>query len=359
MTTVFVSGCYDILHAGHIEFFRQARQLGDRLVVCFASDNSLAAHKERSSVLPEAHKRALLEALRDVDEVVLGDGRELGLDFQEHFLRIRPQILAVTEDDRHGEKKQALCARIGARYVVLPKTLPFEPISTTEIVRRARTPRSVPLRVDFAGAWLDVPRYGRDGAYIVNCTIVPRVGLADWPYEIGAGLGGSAAHAMLTGTDPVDAELDAGVGWQDPAVIEETGLCVWRSGPRPALHLKRHPDLLEGSLALLWTGGDHVTPDNTDRQRDYDLIEQAGSVAAEAVRDGSREGLWQAVRLTYQAQMDEGMAELPDHGEQARKYCGGGWGGYAVYLFRDRMERDAFARSHGDARAVEPFMERS
>jgi cytidyltransferase-like protein len=357
MVTVFVSGCYDILHAGHIEFFRQAKQLGDRLIVCFASNDVLVTHKQRPSAMPEAHKRALLEALRDVDQVVLGEGRELGLDFQDHFLRIRPKILAVTEDDRYGEQKKALCARIGARCVVLPKTLPFDPISTTEIVRRVSTPREVPLRVDFAGGWLDLPRYARPGGYIVNCTIIPRVSLAEWPYNVGAGLGGSAAYAMLIGKDSVDAELDAGVGWQDPAVIKETGLCVWRSGSRPVLHLKRHPDFLGGTLALLWTGSDHVTPDNAGRKRDYGLIEQAGSVAAEAVRSGSRDGLWEAVRLSYRAQLDEGMAELPDYGEQARKYCGGGWGGYAVYLFTDRTERDAFVRSVEDTRPVEPFME--
>jgi hypothetical protein len=54
----------------------------------------------------------------------------------------------------------------------------------------------------------------------------------------GAGLGGSAAHALINGRDPVQSELDLGVGWQDPAVIRETGLCVWRSGPKPVLDFK-------------------------------------------------------------------------------------------------------------------------
>ena len=62
----------------------------------------------------------------------------------------------------------------------------------------------------------------------------------------GAGLGGSAAHALINGRDPVQSELDLGVGWQDPAVIRETGLCVWRSGPKPVLDFK-----VCASLALL------------------------------------------------------------------------------------------------------------
>jgi cytidyltransferase-like protein len=356
MITVFVSGCYDILHAGHVEFFRQARALGDRLVVCFASDRVLTAHKQRPSALPEAHKRALIESIRYVDEVVMGEGAELGLDFLDHFIRLRPQVLAVTEDDRFADAKRSLCARTGARYVVLPKTLPFEPISTTEIVRRVRIPRAVPLRVDFAGGWLDVPRLARPGASIVNCAVAPLVSLVDWPYNIGAGLGGSAARAMLVGKDSVDSELDAGVGWQDPAVIRETGLCVWRSGPRPVLALKRNPDCLAGAMALLWTGGDHRTPSLVDRGRDYDAIARAGAVAAEAARGGSLPGLRDAVRLSYQVQRAEGMAALPDRGEAAKKYCGGGWGGYAVYLFGGREARDRFVEAEAGARAIEPYL---
>src|SRR6185295_7341183 len=231
MTRVFVSGCYDIVHAGHVQFFREARALGDHLTVCFASTEVLWLHKHRRSSLPDDHKRAVLAGLDMVDEVVVGTGHDEGLDFKADFLRIRPAILAVTEDDKYAPLKRELCAQVGARYVVLPKTPPqFSPVSTTQIVRFIRAPEEAPLRVDFAGGWLDVPRFARAGAYVVNCAISPTVSLRDWPYERNAGLGGSGAWALLNGKDGVGSELDLGVGWQDPAVISETGLCVWRSG---------------------------------------------------------------------------------------------------------------------------------
>lgn len=124
MTRVFVSGCYDIVHAGHIQFFREARALGDHLTVSFASAEVLWAHKHRRSSLPDDHKHAVLAGLDTVDEVVIGKGLEEGLDFKEDFLRLRPAILAVTEDDKYAELKRDLCAQVGARYVVLPKTPP-------------------------------------------------------------------------------------------------------------------------------------------------------------------------------------------------------------------------------------------
>lgn len=136
---VFVSGCYDILHGGHIEFFNQAKALGDYLIVCFAGDKSLELHKHKKSSLPEAHKKKILESLEMVNEVVVGDYLdELGLDFKKHFLRTKPHILAVTEDDKYGETKIELCNQISAQYIVLPKTLEFEKISTTEIIKNIK-----------------------------------------------------------------------------------------------------------------------------------------------------------------------------------------------------------------------------
>ena len=358
MIRVFVSGCYDILHAGHLQFFREARALGDHLTVSFASAEVLWRHKQRRSSLPDEHKRALLASLGMVDEVVVGADLEEGLDFKQEFLRLRPDILAVTEDDKYTPLKQALCAQTGTRYVVLPKTPPqFPPISTTEIVRWIRAPQEAPLRVDFAGGWLDVPRFARPDGYIVNCSISPTVSLRAWPYEHNAGLGGSGAWALLNGKDGVSSELDLGVGWQDPAVITETGLCVWRSGRRPRLELKSDGAGLRGRLALLWTGRSHSTPALTERPRDFAAIARAGRTARDAVWRQDLAQLADAVRQSYAVQRAEGMDPLPDDpaGALAWKYCGGGFGGYAVYFFADSAARDAACTRPG-FRPIEPYV---
>ena len=74
MKTRCVSGCYDILHAGHIQFFEEARALGDHLTVSFATEEVLWVHKARRPSIPDDHKKVLLEGLRCVDKVVLGEG---------------------------------------------------------------------------------------------------------------------------------------------------------------------------------------------------------------------------------------------------------------------------------------------
>jgi cytidyltransferase-like protein len=357
MKKVFVSGCYDILHAGHLQFFEEARALGDYLIVSFASAEVLWHHKRRKPSIPDEHKQALLQGLRMIDEVIITHGHKEGLDFEDDFLRIRPDFLIVTEDDKYADLKHQLCREVGAQYVVLPKTPPkFEPVSTSSIVRWVQAPTEAPLRVDFAGGWLDVPRFARPGEYVVNCAISPLVSLREWPYEKQAGLGGSGAWALLNGRDGVDSEIDLGVGWQDPAVIRETGLCVWRSGPKPVLDFKHNGDFLAGRMAIHWTGTSHDTPGVANLPRDYGRIAQSARIARDGVLQADIHQLAEGITLYHVTQLDEGMEPLREiEGAIARKYCGGGYGGYALYLFTEPAARESAIAHTPELRAVEPF----
>ena len=358
MKKVFVSGCYDIIHAGHVQFFTEARALGDHLTVCFASDEVLMAHKNRRSSIPQDHKRGLLKALKVVDDAVIGENPKIGLDFQDEFRRIKPDILVVTEDDQHESIKRALCNELNATYVKLPKTPPlYEQISSTEIVNWIKAPDTAPVRVDFAGGWLDVPRYSRNGGFIVNCAVSPTVSLHSWSYEKRSGLGGSGAWALLNGRPGVESELNLGVGWQDPAIISETGLCVWKSGERPRLKLKRDGAILNGKMALYYTGVEHDTPGAVDKERDYNMIEQAGALAARAVEANNLNILGDSVVISYRMQMKEGMLPLPEIDTAiACKYCGGGFGGYAMYLFETEKDRDSFVTNNELVIPIEPYL---
>jgi cytidyltransferase-like protein len=342
MKKVFVSGCYDIIHAGHIKFFQDAKALGDYLIVCFASSKVLENHKDRKSSLPDDHKEEILKNLKCVDEVVKGEHYVLGLDFKQHFLRTKPDILAVTEDDLYSESKKKLCKETGVSYVVLPKTPPkFDPVSTTTIINRIKAPSKLPLRVDFAGGWLDVPKNSKNDSFIVNCAIRPFVSLRKWRYPIRSGLGGSAAWAILNGEDSFEKELKMGAGWQDPAIIKETGVCVWNSGDTPRLEIKKSGDFLNGKMGLYWTGKYHDTKNLVDIPRNYDKIAQASVIAKEAVYSSDISLLAKAINLTYEAQLEEGMDELPNIPNAiAKKYCGSGHGGYALYLFKNIFDRN-------------------
>ena len=360
MKKVFVSGCYDILHAGHLNFFKDAKALGNYLIVCFAGDKSLMKHKNRQPSIPQDHKFQLIKSIGIVDEVVVGENEdEEGLDFIDNIKLIKPQILAVTEDDKYKEKKAKVCADLGIAYVILPKTSPdLSKHSTSTIIQRIKAPDRVPLRVDFAGGWLDVPKFQIENSFIVNCAISPTVSLQKWNYETRSGLGGSGAWAILNGKCGVKSELELGCGWQDPAVIKETGLCVWRSGSFPVLELKMNGDFLKGLMALKYSGKNHDTPKNTNNARDFFLIKRAGKLAYDGVIKKDLNLIAKSINMSYAAQIGEGMEPLEEFEKAiAKKYCGGGWGGYCLYLFSRESDRDAFVSLESSNLAIEPFIE--
>ncbi len=136
---VSTNGCFDLLHAGHAATLERARAMGDGLVVLVNSDVSIRRLKgpERPFV-PEAHRVALLEALRSVDRVVLFDG-DTPLD---ELAALRPDVHVKGGSyiPERVEAEQTLLARWGGRLEVVPLV---PGVSTTEIARTIRRRASV------------------------------------------------------------------------------------------------------------------------------------------------------------------------------------------------------------------------
>jgi rfaE bifunctional protein nucleotidyltransferase chain/domain/rfaE bifunctional protein kinase chain/domain len=129
-TVVATGGCFDLLHAGHVATLRAARALGDCLVVCLNSDDSVRRLKglERPLV-PEVDRVAVLEALGCVDAVVPFDERTPEAVLQ----RLRPDVFAKGGDYALADLPEAaLLATWGGQAVVLPY---LEGRSTTQLMK--------------------------------------------------------------------------------------------------------------------------------------------------------------------------------------------------------------------------------
>jgi rfaE bifunctional protein nucleotidyltransferase chain/domain len=98
MTTVWVNGCFDVLHRGHFELFRFARSLGDKLIVGIDSDKKVQLDKgpDRPYNNQEDRKYAL-ESLRDVDEVLVFTS---AADLSACVALVQPDIMVVGSDWR-------------------------------------------------------------------------------------------------------------------------------------------------------------------------------------------------------------------------------------------------------------------
>ncbi len=215
-----------------------------------------------------------------------------------------------------------------------------------------------PVRVDFAGGWLDTPGKHRTGGYVVNCAVSPFVSKEEWLYSQRSGLGGSSAWAYINKINPFQFDMEHGNGWQDSAIILETGCCVWHSGDAPVLDFKNTGDFLRGKMALYNTNIPHDTALLSEKPRDIEHIKEASKIARKGVKESDIQTLAQAIRLTYKMQLEEGMAPLPYQDLQGLlgfKYCGSGHGGYALYLFETSAHRDKAVQGEKDFLSIEPY----
>jgi cytidyltransferase-like protein len=152
MKKVFVSGCFDLLHSGHIAFLEQAASFGD-LYVCIGSDQTVHDLKGRYPIITQEERRYMIQALRCVKECKINKGSGI-LDFEQELIEIKPDIFVVNEDG-NTPAKAALCATKHIDYKVLER-IPSEGLparSTTSL----RTHSIIPFRIDLAGGWLDQP----------------------------------------------------------------------------------------------------------------------------------------------------------------------------------------------------------
>ena len=150
---VFVSGCYDLLHSGHIEFFRQAAQYGD-LYVGLGSDETILHYKNHKPLYPEQERLFMVKAVRYVKDAFINDGDGV-MDFIGTVDRIKPDVFVVNEDGS-SEEKRRFCEERGIQYVVLQRT-PSEGLEARSSTGLKQNLCQIPTRLDLAGTWIDQP----------------------------------------------------------------------------------------------------------------------------------------------------------------------------------------------------------
>jgi rfaE bifunctional protein nucleotidyltransferase chain/domain len=132
-TVVLTNGCFDLLHRGHVHILREAKALGDILIVAINSDRSVKAIKGPSRpVLSESDRTELLAAMEMVDYVALFDEP----DPYDLIVAVRPNVLVKGGDWGSDQIVGAdIVKRNGGKVAVIPYLKGF---STTEIIERIR-----------------------------------------------------------------------------------------------------------------------------------------------------------------------------------------------------------------------------
>lgn len=197
---VFVSGCYDMLHSGHVAFFKSAARYGD-LYVGIGSDKTIEELKHRKTVYSERERLYMVKAIRYVKDAFINSGSGM-LDFVDTMDKVKPDVFVVNSDGG-SDVKRKLCEERGIEYIVLDR-IPddgLEARSTTSLRQNHKS--RIPYRVDIAGTWIDQPYVSEHGAgWALTVSIEPTVEFMErggmststrnaakkvWPYELPEG----------------------------------------------------------------------------------------------------------------------------------------------------------------------------
>lgn len=164
---VFVSGCYDLLHSGHIEFFKQAAQYGD-VYVGIGSDATYQEYKHRKPMFPQEERLFMVSNIKDVKQAYINEGSGV-LDYIPTLDLVKPDIFVVNAEGG-SEEKRRICEERGIEYIELQRT-PHEGLTARssssiksalqqEDAKSALSSQlsdGIPTRLDLAGTWIDQP----------------------------------------------------------------------------------------------------------------------------------------------------------------------------------------------------------
>ena len=358
---VFVSGCFDMLHSGHIAFFREAATYGD-LYVALGSDRTVFDLKGRTPVNNEQERLFMVQSVAYVKEAFISQGSGV-LDFEQELRDLRPDIFIVNEDGNIPAKRE-LCAELGIEYIVLRRE-PYPgltPRSTTALRRR----HLIPYRIDLAGGWLDQPWVSEHHpGPVITLSLEPtlefneRSGMASstrraaidlWGPKIPPGDYEKLAKILFCYDNPPGTQIISGS--QDSIGIVFPGLAkAYYEGEYWPSRIERHTDELtlqfvEQALYLITLGPRHAGFDVLADTR----IDRDG---AKALADAA-ENCWQAIldhdiarfgkhfRASFEAQvamfpnmMNRTVAQLIEQYRDIAlgwKLSGAGGGGYLILV---------------------------
>jgi cytidyltransferase-like protein len=147
MIRVFVSGTFDLVHPGHLEFLEQAALEGDQLIVSVASDATIRALK-REPVWGEHDRWRMISALRCVTRAFISRGSPTWADCLSYVRTERPDLWVIAADDPFLAEKRREAEALGIE--VRLNYRPEAGLSTTRLIETIQARRPQPFELGAA-----------------------------------------------------------------------------------------------------------------------------------------------------------------------------------------------------------------
>jgi len=361
MKKVFVSGCFDMLHSGHVAFLSTAAKYGE-LHVGIGSDKNVYNLKGRYPINTEQERLFMLNSLKCITSCRVNSGMGI-IDFEKELKDLQPDIFLVNEDGNTPQKAEYIQEK-GIEYIVLKrephKSLPKR--STTSL----RTISTMPFRIDLAGGWLDQPYVSKyHPGSVITISIEPSVefnersGMASstrnkaieiWRTDIPSGDPEQMAKLLFSYENPPGTEVVSGS--QDALGIVLPGLNkLFYNGDYWPTHIHGIHDeevlqLIEDHLFLVTLGPRETSYNVLHNTHVTEEGAQALAMAAEncwqSLMEKDLESFGKAFRSSFEAQVDMFPNMVNGHIYRAIeayrdvaygwKLSGAGGGGYLIFV---------------------------
>lgn len=134
---VTANGSFDILHAGHVRFLKEAKEQGDVLIIGLNSDKSVKTNKgNERPIIPEAFRAELLDAIEYIDHIVILDEPEIGVPL---IKLVKPDVHCNGAEYGKDCAESFFLKKPGARLHLIDKTkYGEEEISTSTIIEKIK-----------------------------------------------------------------------------------------------------------------------------------------------------------------------------------------------------------------------------
>jgi len=364
---VMVTGCFDLMHSGHVAFLNEAKKFGE-VHACIGNDENVYQLKGRYPVNHQYERKYMLENLASVTECRINKGYGI-IDFLEEIEEIKPDIFLVNEDGSTPDKAK-ICAEKGIEYKVFHRVphgnLPVR--STTSL----RTECLIPFRIDLAGGWLDQPFVSKFyPGPVLTVSIEPtmefnnRSGMSSstrnkaidlWRTEIPSGDREKLAKVLFTYENPPGTKIIAGsqdaLGIVMPCLNKLNYAGEYWPDSIESVYDEETISWIEQHLFLVTLGPRHssysVLDDTNITTEGAKALSDATENCWKAIQDKDLDAFGKAVTASFNAQIAMfphmvsedilNQIELYKDKVAGWKLSGAGGGGYLIFVTKTPLE---------------------
>ncbi|MEK7528006.1 MAG: adenylyltransferase/cytidyltransferase family protein [Patescibacteria group bacterium] len=132
-TIALVTGCFDLLHPGHIKFLRFAASKANKLLVGVESDQLVSQHKTPSRpIFPAKDRLLVLSELKSISQIFLIKPHT---DYQKLLKKLKIDYLIISRKDNLWEVKHQICQNLGIKLFIYPRLSQY---STSNIIQKIK-----------------------------------------------------------------------------------------------------------------------------------------------------------------------------------------------------------------------------